>query len=203
VLVWILNGPRSRFPIWSGFDVPEGTTRLPVPEALTEMAERSRTIWPNVLLDTFVGYAAKHAVRTIRPRAMYVSYGETDDWAHDGAYERYLRAAHGFDRFIRELWNLTQSMPEYRGTTTFIITTDHGRGPAPVAWKNHGAAVTDSAYMWFAVLGPDTSALGERSNTPLITQSQIAATVAAAVGQDFAAAFPQSGRPVLDVVRRP
>lgn len=200
VLPWILNAPRAGFPVWSGFDVPEGTERLPVPSALTEMAERGRTIWSNVLLDTFVCYAAKHAVRTLKPRAMYVSLGETDDWAHEGNYERYLRGAREFDRFIGELWALTQSLPEYRGTTTFLISTDHGRGPAPVAWKNHGKEIVNSAFMWFAVIGPDTAALGERSNTPLIQQAQIAATLAAFVGQDFQRAFPQSAPPIAEVI---
>lgn len=200
VLPWILNAPRAGFPVWSSFKVPEGTERMSVPSALTEMAERGQTIWSGVSLDTFVGYAAKHAVRTIKPRAMYVSFGETDDWAHEGNYERYLRGAREFDRFIGELWELTQSIPEYRGTTTFVISVDHGRGPAPVAWKNHGKEIVDSAYMWFAVIGPDTAALGERSNTPAIRQAQIAATVGAFVGQNFHSAFPQSAPPIAEVV---
>ncbi len=200
VLPWILNAPRAGFPVWSSFQVPEGTERMSVPSALTEMAERGQTIWAGVSLDTFVGYAAKHAVRTIKPRAMYVSFGETDDWAHEGNYERYLRSAREFDRFIGELWTLAQSLPEYRGTTTFVISVDHGRGPAPVAWKNHGKEIVDSAYMWFAVLGPDTAALGERSHTPLIKQAQIAATVGAFVGQDFHGAFPQSAAPITGII---
>jgi len=199
VLPWILNAPRAGFPVWSGFDVPDGTQRLPVPDALTEMVERGRTVWSGVLLDTFVGFAAKHAVRTLKPRAMYVSFGETDDWAHEGHYERYLKSAHEFDRFIGELWALTQSLPEYRGTTTFVITVDHGRGPAPVAWKNHGKEIVDSAYMWFAIIGPDTAALGERSNTPPVKQAQVAATVAALAGEDFHAAFPQSAAPIAEI----
>lgn len=199
VLPWILNAPRAGFPVWSSFQVPEGTQRMNVPSALTEMAERGQTIWSGVSLDTFVGYAAKHAVRTIKPRALYVSFGETDDWAHEGNYERYLRSAREFDRFIGELWALTQSLPEYRGTTTFLISVDHGRGPAPVAWKNHGKEIVDSAYMWFAVLGPDTAALGERSNTPPVRQAQIAATIGAFVGQDFHGAFPQSA-PLITVI---
>src|SRR5688572_15746975 len=200
VLPWILNAPRAGFPVWSSFQVPEGTERLSVPSALTEMAERGQTIWSGVSLDTFVGYAAKHAVRTLKPRAMYVSFGETDDWAHEGNYERYLKAAREFDRFIGELWTLTQSLPEYRDATTFFISVDHGRGPAPVAWKDHGMKIAESAYMWFAVLGPDTVARGERSNTPLIKQAQIAGTVAALVGQDFKAAFPQSAAPVAELI---
>ena len=200
VLPWILNAPRAGFPIWSGFDVPEGTRRLSVPETLTELVEHGRTVWSGVLLDTFVGYAAKHAVRTLKPRAMYVSFGETDDWAHEGNYERYLKAAHEFDRFIGDLWTLTQSLPEYRGTTTFFIAVDHGRGPTPVAWKNHGKEIPDSAYMWFAVLGPDTPALGERSKTPAVKQAQIAATVAALVGEDFYAVSHRIAPPVAEIL---
>jgi len=203
VLPWILNAPRAGFPVWSAWDVPDGTRRLPVPEALSEMAERSRTVWANVVLDTFVGYAARHAVRTLKPRAMYVSFGETDDWAHEGNYERYLKAAHEFDRFIGELWGLAQSLPEYRGTTTFFVTVDHGRGPAPVAWKNHGKEIVDSAYMWFAVIGPDTAPLGERSDTPLVRQAQVAATVAAFLGEDFHGSIPRSARPVAGIFGGP
>jgi hypothetical protein len=201
VLPWILNAPRAGFPIWSGFEVPPGTQRLPVPEALTEMVEHGRTIWSGVLLDTFVGYAAKHALRELKPRALFVSYGETDDWAHEGQGERYLRSAHNFDRFLGDLWNRCQAQPEYRDSTTFVITTDHGRGPTPIAWKNHGREIAESSYMWLAVLGPDTPALGERSQTPLVKQAQVAATVAALLGEDFPRAFPQAASPVPGVIK--
>ena len=200
VLPWILNAPRGGFPVWSAWNVPEGTRRLLVPEALTEMAERSRTVWPNVVLDTFVGYAARHAVRSLRPRAMYVSFGETDDWAHEGHYDRYLRAAREFDRFIGELWALTQSLSEYRGTTTFFITVDHGRGPAPARWKDHGKEIPESACTWFAVLGPDTAALGERTNTPPKIQAQVAATLAAFVGENLRVANSKSAPPLVELL---
>lgn len=203
VLPWILNAPRAGFPVWSAWDVPEGTHRLPVPDALTEMVDRSRTVWPNVVLDTFVAYAAKHALRTLKPRAMYISLGETDDWAHEGNYERYLKAAREFDRFLSELWALAQSLPEYRDTTTFFITVDHGRGPAPVAWKNHGKEIADSAYTWFAVIGPDTSPLGERDATPLVTQAQVAGTVAAFLGENFQTTNPKIAPPIPGLLSQP
>ena len=202
VLPWILNGPRSRIPIWSGFDVPPGTVRMKVPAALTEMVEHGRTVWDGVLLDTFVTYAGRHVIQEMKPRALYVSYGETDDWAHEGAYERYLRAAVEFDRSVAGLWDLCQSIPQYRNKTTFVITVDHGRGPAPIAWKSHGREIADSAYMWFAVMGPDTPALGERTNTPLVLQAQIASTVAAFVGQDFQKVSPRSAPPIDAVLGR-
>ena len=63
--------------------------------------------------------------------------------------------------------------------TTLIFSPDHGRGKAPHKWKSHGAKIPDSKYIWMAFLGPDTQALGERSNVPAVTQNQIAATLAA------------------------
>jgi len=202
VLPWILNGPRAGFPIWSGFEVPPGTRRMPVPAALDDLVEHGRTVWSGVLLDTFVRSAAFHALETQRPRALYVSYGETDDWAHEGNYERYLRSAHGFDRFLADLWKRLQSMPQYRDKTSLVITADHGRGPAPVAWKSHGREIVDSAYLWMAVIGPDTPALGERTRVAPVRQAQVAATVAALLGEDFNAASPQAAPPVVDVLAR-
>jgi hypothetical protein len=205
VLPWILNTPRSRIPVWSGFDVPDGTERLPVPSALTEIVERGRTPWTGVLLDTYVAYAAKHTLRTLRPRAMYVSFGETDDWAHEGHYERYLRAIREFDRFLGELWALVQSMPEYRDKTALLVSVDHGRGPTPVAWKSHGKEIAESASIWFAAMGPGVAPLGERSNTPPAVQAQVAATVAALVGHDFASAIPETRPPfpILEAAPKP
>lgn len=200
VLPWILNGPRAGFPIWSGFDVPEGTRRLPVPALLSDLVEHGRTIWSGVLLDTFVAAAAREAIQTVKPRALYVSFGETDDWAHEGRYERYLWAAREFDRFLARLWTSVEADPQYRGTTALVITVDHGRGPAPVAWKDHGRAIGDSAYIWFAVLGPDVAPMGERRQTPLARQAQIAATVAALVGEDFVAFSPAAAPAVTGLV---
>jgi hypothetical protein len=202
VLPWILNGPRAGFPIWSGFEVPPGTRRMPVPRALDEMVEHGSHVWSGVLLDTFVRHAAFHAIDTVKPRALYVSYGETDDWAHEGHYERYLRSAHAFDRFLGDLWKRVQSLPQYRDKTSLVITADHGRGPAPVAWKNHGREIADSAYLWMAVIGPDTPALGERRDHALVRQSQVAATVAALLGEDFVAASPRSAPAVAEVSGR-
>ena len=35
---------------------------------------------------------------------------------------------------------------------------------APAEWKSHGEKIPDSKYIWMAFIGPDTPALGERSN---------------------------------------
>jgi hypothetical protein len=51
-----------------------------------------------------------------------------------------------------------------------------------------------------AFLGPDTRALGERSKVAPVTQSQIAATLAALLGEDYNADVPKAGKPVRDVL---
>jgi hypothetical protein len=111
-----------------------------------------------------------------------------------------LDSAHRFDYFVRQLWEAMQSMPRYRATTTFIITTDHGRGSGPVQWKEHGIAEKGSENIWIAVIGPDTPALGERTHTAPVTQAQIAATLAAFVGKDWNAAQPKAARPIAAVL---
>ena len=90
-------------------------------------------------------------------------------------------------------------MPEYRDQTTFILTTDHGRGSGLVEWKEHGVDQKGSENIWIAVMGPDTPARGERENGTMVTQAQIAATVAAFLGRDFPHDVPAAAAPLPDV----
>ena len=83
------------------------------------------------------------------------------------------------DLLKRHLSDTVQAMPDYRGTTTMIVTTDHGRGNIPNEWKTHHAKIAGSDKIWIAVIVPDTPAPGEGTNVAPLVQSQIAATVAA------------------------
>jgi len=118
-----------------------------------------------------------------------------NDGAHDGRYDQYLDAAYRSDQYIQQLWEACQQLDDYRGKTTFVITTDHGRGDDRDGWKSHGASIPGSEYIWIAVIGPDTKSLGGRPNVN-VTQSQIAATVAALLGEDFVAADDRIARPL-------
>lgn len=139
-------------------------------------------------------------LKSRKPRVLYLSLGETDDWAHGGRYADYLDSTHRVDAYLRSLWELAQSMPEYRGNTTLIFSPDHGRGKAPRKWRDHGQKIPDSRFIWMAFLGPDTPPLGERARIPAVTQSQIAATLAAFLGEDYNSAVPQAGKPIADVL---
>ena len=131
----------------------------------------------------------------------FLSLNETDAGATTADTTMYLTAAHAADTYFKTLWETHASRcREYQGKTSLIFVPDHGRGDAPVEWKNHGKKVPRSEFIWMAFLGPDTPPLGERSNVPTITQSQVAATLAALLGEDYAAAVPQAGKPIADVV---
>jgi hypothetical protein len=67
-------------------------------------------------------------------------------------------------------------------------------------WKHHDKDIDGAENIWIGVIGPDTPPLGEMANVPRVTQSQIAATTAALLGQDYRAAKPGTAPP-LPVVR--
>ena len=90
-------------------------------------------------------------------------------------------------------------MPEYRGKTTLIVLPDHGRGLGK-KWTSHGERIPASRETWMAFLGPDTPALGERKQGTVVTESQVAATIAALLGQDYHTAVPKSGVAISEVL---
>jgi len=50
------------------------------------------------------------------------------------------------------------------------------------------------------VIGPDTPPLGERTNCAAINESQIAATLAKFLGEDFNEFSLRAGQPILAVI---
>ena len=131
-----------------------------------------------------------------KPRALFVGYGETDDFAHKGRYDRTLDAAHAIDRYVADIWQRAQATSEYRGRTTLILVADHGRGRTPRDWTDHGNDIPGSDETWFAVIGPDVAATGELRGGPPVALAQAAASVAAALGLDYVAEVPRAAAPL-------
>lgn len=200
VMRGIVNAERAGFPVMAGWRMLPFPPRNPREELLNALiADTTRAGHANEVWDSFVFHAALEQFHIQRPRLMMCSFLETDYWGHQGRYDFLLDAARRFDDYVRRLWELVQSQPDYAGSTTFILTTDHGRGRAPVEWKAHGTAIAGSENIWCAVLGPDTPARGVRTDVAPVTQAQVAATIAALLGEDYAAAHPRAAPPVTDV----
>jgi len=196
----IFNRSRSGLVMQTGWSLPQKAHETPRDALLRELYNTTTRFDDDDVANSFLQISLLDYVKEGHPRVLFVGYGETDNWAHQGRYDLVLESAHGMDRFVGQLWNTMQSMPQYRGNTTFIITTDHGRGSGLTEWKEHGVEEKGSENVWIAVLGPDTAPLGERTQVAPVTQAQIAATVAAFVGKDYRHDVPKAALPLRGVL---
>lgn len=189
-LPFILNVDRSHLPVGSGFR-PVPSPRTERQREINQMAEDLPPYWGYGTFDTPIVAAAVECLRVDKPRVMYVMLGDGDEWAHRGRYDLYLDAAQRADRFTKRLWDTVQSLSEYKGKTTFLLTTDHGRGATTKDWTDHGRKVPAAESTWIAAIGAGVAPLGVREGIT-VTAAQLAATIASLVGQDYSIASPKA-----------
>ena len=134
--------------------------------------------------DIVVQRAVLPYLKQEQPRVLFIGYAETDDWGHEGRYDRFLDAAHAVDRYMAEVWSAVQSHPRYRGRTTLIFTADHGRGRTAADWRNHGKNVPGAEETFIVTIGPDVRGRGELRSTSNVV-GQVARAAAAAVGLTY------------------
>lgn len=135
----------------------------PVSPELSRLQHVALTPWDEARHDAFTFEFALAYLKAQKPRVLDISFDETDDWAHARRYDRVLDMIAAFDGFLNRLWTTLQSMPAYRGSTTLIVTSDHGRGSTLADWSGHGSKVPGADKIWIAIMGPDTPAAGEVS----------------------------------------
>jgi len=203
VFPYIINTRRSRIPVNAGFALVETVDTEKV-RWLNEVSSEAPRLWPTVREDFLTYGYAREALRTQQPRLLYIALGETDDFAHDGRYDRYIDAAHRADRMLARLWHWLQSSTFYRNRTTLIITTDHGRGRTPEGWQHHASprataklhiaeapeGIPGSDEVWLAAVGPGIRASGVVQGQ--WRQAQIAATALENLGFDAKALMPEA-----------
>jgi hypothetical protein len=175
----IINEERS------GVLVNAATEPLPaLGPLLNRLQEQLPNPWNGIRHDAMTHQFALEYLRRSRPRVLFISFDETDDFAHERKYGAYVRAARRSDDMIRELWQWVQSTEGYRNATTLILTTDHGRGNGE-AFSNHSREVEGAQYIWIAVIGPDTQPVQSGAAAGQFYQNQIARTVAALLGFNY------------------
>ena len=179
----ILNKKRNKLPVNSGYEMlPDDGS---VNNEIINASQESILTKKNTRYDLLTYLGAREYIEHNQPRVMLIGFGETDQFAHGGRYDLYLQQAAEVDRMIAELWYYVQSSPFYRNKTTFIITTDHGRGNNPGDWFRHGILTKESGQTWFALLGPGISPEGEIKSDSQYYQKQMASTIAGLLGLTF------------------
>lgn len=188
----ILNEERSGFPVISAFDKIGGKNPTAAQKLLNEMRDDSfKPFHEDECLDVFTNYEALNELKTNKPKVLYISYGETDEWAHHGHYRSYLDAANQVDKWIKQIWDFVQNDPQYKNKTTLLITVDHGRGDKTKAeWTTHGDKIVGASQIWFAAIGPEIAPKGEIKTDSQFYQKQFAQTIAKIMGYTFTAEHP-------------
>ncbi|MCW5978148.1 MAG: hypothetical protein KIT09_08720 [Bryobacteraceae bacterium] len=169
---------------------------------LNRLQVRMLTPWDSVRHDYITFELALEYMRTAHPRVVHIALGETDDWAHDGRYDRVLDLIGYFDACLRRLWRAVESLEFYRDATSIVVTVDHGRGVLLSDWQSHGSKVAGAEQIWIAIAGPDTPPQGELSNTPEYLQRDIAPTMLDLLGIDYREYKGALGKPIPQATGR-
>jgi len=183
VFPYILNKERNGLIINSGYQAVN-YTRTHMEDAVNNIQDKYFKGQEGTRMDELTFVAAREYIQMHRPKVVFLSFGETDDYAHAGEYNRYLQSANTIDRMLYDLWQYIQSTEGYKNNTSFLITTDHGRGRKD-KWTNHSTFVSGSSETWLAMIGPNIPALKEVKNRGQIYQKDYAKTIAQLVGFEF------------------
>lgn len=181
----ILNAGYKPFdPYYVSLPV-ELSNRMQVQSEYRNMGTRS---------DMLTFTTAMEYMRVRKPRVLYISLGETDEFAHHGKYDLYLLQAALFDKMLADIWMQVQHSEVYRGKTLLFVTTDHGRGARSLQWTKHGILVGGSDQTWMVQMGPGVEPLGEMPAGQSVQVIQFAQYIAHVLGLQF----ETSGHPVAE-----
>ena len=192
IFPYILNEQKNNFPVNSGYENAGAADS--VMQVIDEVQDsiQNKTA---CRYDQLTFLLAKQYIQQQHPRCVVLGFGETDEYAHSGRYDSYLQHANDIDRMIGELWYRIQTDPFYKNNTTFVITTDHGRGKKNNTWTGHHTFVKGSGEIWLAMMGPGIEAKGEITAAGQIYQNQIAQTIAGLIGEPFITPH-RTGQPI-------
>ena len=184
VFPFILNEKRSGMEINSGYENTNAETNnnLQKLNLIQGLLKNEKQDTRNDML-TYI--AAKEYLQKNRPAVFYLGLGETDEYAHLENYDMYLQKANESDKIIADLWHWAQTTKGYKNNTTFIITTDHGRGSKSSQWTSHGTFIKGSSQTWLALFGKNVTPMGEIKTESQLYQKQLAQTIAGFLGEEF------------------
>ena len=82
-------------------------------QVLSDWQFQARTPWDGTRHDAYTLRFARAHLATYHPRLLWIALDETDDWAHDGRYDRVLDTLARVDAALGDLWTWLQSQDQY------------------------------------------------------------------------------------------
>lgn len=107
-------------------------------------------------LDKYTFAQALHYLEKYQPKFLWISFGDADDYAHEGNLAAYRQSLTFSDESIDQLM-MTLKRLNLDTETLIIITTDHGRGNGE-NWLEHGEEYPESKQTWAFVINGELSA---------------------------------------------
>lgn len=184
---YILNKQQSTFYLNSGYQNIDHDSLTGTEQLTNAVQQYAVNNLPHTRNDMLTFVTAKEYIQTQHPKVVFIGFGETDEYAHGGNYDEYLQTAHQFDNYLARLWYLVNTDTFYKNNTSFIITTDHGRGNKPKNWVRHGMFTAGSNNAWLMTLGERFENAGEVKSKAEIFNDQLAQTITGLLSQRFTA----------------
>jgi hypothetical protein len=150
----ILNSDNYDGLGWSIGEDPS-TVNKPALGAIQQAIEDLiRTSYP-VTGDEFTFLVAAEVIRRFSPSLMVITYSDMEV-AHFGSYSLHLSGIGTVDRLVFELWNLLESLPDYKDKTTLMVLPEFGRdfdGSTTNGFFNHRQDGESTRSTWMMCLG--------------------------------------------------
>jgi predicted AlkP superfamily pyrophosphatase or phosphodiesterase len=132
--------------------------------------------------DSVTVRVAKKILKEKKPNLMLVNLKEPDASGHAGNWKGYLQGIKSSDEYVWQLWNFLQADPQYKNSTTLIVTNDHGRHSDNFrdGFVSHGDNCESCRHIFFFAAGPDFKQNSIIAKT--YNQTDIPATIAELMG---------------------
>lgn len=150
--------------------------------------------WGTYRPDTQTAALALEFLERRAPRFLFLSLGDTDEYAHQGKQEDYWRALANFDRTVAAVERKLEEYASRGERTLLIVTTDHGRADN---FAEHGPKFPESSRVWLIASGSLVQARGMIESPSVRHLRDIAPTVLLASG--YAPNASHEGEPLLEL----
>jgi len=103
--------------------------------------------------DLDVWYETEPLLEQYTPSFFIIYLASVDHEGHSGNWDAYVESISVADSIVGMLWDYLQSNPFYAGTTTMIVTNDHGRHDYD--FTGHGDGCDGCRTIQLLAIGPD------------------------------------------------